>query len=126
MGLTGYYARDRALRSLIQPLAGEYGLKSGPEAQGSTHRELFAEFYESVTNEPLSALLAEEGSDVAVRPEAAEALFQQMMRDVMTGGTGRYGTAQAMEECSYALGYNLAVEYVASKLSRFALASWRE
>ena len=34
IGRSGYAARDRALKALIQPLAGEYGMHNG-EAQGA-------------------------------------------------------------------------------------------
>jgi hypothetical protein len=47
LGATDYVRRDECLRSLIQPLAGEYGMHNG-EPMGKTHRKLFSEFYTSV------------------------------------------------------------------------------
>jgi len=47
IGATDYVRRDECLRSLIQPLAGEYGMHNG-EPMGKTHRKLFSEFYTSV------------------------------------------------------------------------------
>jgi len=121
LGMTNYNARDDALQMLIQPLAGEYGLSAGkPLAQ--THRRLLSSFYQSITGEPLTVLLADAGPGAPMQPSLAEELFEAMLRDVTTGG-GR--TNDTMAQASYALGYNLAVEYVASHLSRFALNSWR-
>ena len=55
--------------------------------------------------EPLSGLLADE----SVHAPAANLMFAQMMRDVSNGG----GAADPVEQACYALGYNLAVEYLA-------------
>ena len=104
LGSSDYEARDTALAHLIQPLAGEYGLHHSIPL-GNTHRQLFAEFYESVTGEQLSELLAQENQP----PAAAQALFERMLTDVSTGG----GREDPVEQASYALGYNLAVEYLA-------------
>jgi hypothetical protein len=104
IGQSDYVRRDEALQCLIVPLAGEYGL--APEYKlGKTHRKLFSDFYASVTGASLEAMLAG-------RPASphAEAFFAAMLRDVATGGGG----ADAMEQASYALGYNLAVEYLAA------------
>jgi hypothetical protein len=46
-----------------------------------THRELFADFYLSLFGTPLEDLIAE-----GVKPAAAEKLWAQMSRDIMTGG----------------------------------------
>ena len=62
LGSSDYEARDTALAHLIQPLAGEYGLHHSIPL-GNTHRQLFAEFYESVTGEQLSELLAQESPE---------------------------------------------------------------
>ena len=48
---------------------------------GKTHRQLFSEFYQDLMHESLESLLAE-----GARPPAGVTLFQQMMRDVMSGG----------------------------------------
>lgn len=65
---------------------------------GKTHRRLFAEWYESVFGEPLSALM-----DENIAPEASQKLFAKMMSDITTGG----GCKDVMEQASYAMGYNL-------------------
>eukprot|EP00887_Chlorella_sp_A99_P004680 scaffold4.g4680.t1 len=55
IGTTDYVRRDLALKKLIQPLAGEYGMHNG-EQQARTHRELFSAFYADLLKEPLEAL----------------------------------------------------------------------
>jgi len=117
LGSSDYEARDTALAHLIQPLAGEYGLHHSIPL-GNTHRQLFAEFYESVTGEQLSELLAQENQP----PAAAQALFERMLTDVSTGG----GREDPVEQASYALGYNLAVEYLAQYEKGWLLDSFRE
>lgn len=115
MGHSNYEQRDEALKNMIQPLAGEYGLHhSSP--MGKTHRELFSIFYESVTGDKLSDLIAE-----GTKPRAAMALFERMLTDVSTGGNHYDPTEQA----SYALGYNLAVEYLAQFEKGWMLDSFR-
>lgn len=104
LGASAYERRDAALQCLIQPLAGEYGLAPSFPL-GRTHRQLFADFYASVSGRPLGDMLAEGRAT-----PHAEALFAAMLRDVSTGG----GASDAMEASSYALGYNLAVEYLAA------------
>lgn len=74
IGLSDYEARDEALQQLIVPLGGEYGLSAGSPLK-KTHRQLFAEFYESVTGDKLTALL-----ERGVRPVASEELFSAMLR----------------------------------------------
>jgi hypothetical protein len=76
IGVSDYVRRDTALKHLIQPLAGEYGMHND-EAQARTHRELFSIFYVDLMREPLEALLA---ADPA--PPAAARFFAQMMRDL--------------------------------------------
>jgi len=116
LGSSDYERRDACLQRLIQPLAGEYGLHAD-EPLGATHRALFAEWYESVTARPLPDLVR----DPALASPAAERLFTQMMRDVARGG----GHRGAVEQASYALGYNLAVEYLADPEKTWLLESFR-
>lgn len=113
IGVTDYERRDAALKQLIQPLAGEYGMHNG-QPQACTHRELFALWYADLMREPLSALLAR-----APRPAAAERLFDQMLRDI--AGTQR----SAVDQACYALGYNLAIEYLADYEKTWMLDSFR-
>lgn len=115
LGSSDYVRRDECLRNLIQPLAGEYGMHND-EPMGKTHRKLFAEFYQSVTDLTLEDLLAK-----GERPEAAERLFACMMRDVSTGG----GATDGLQQASYALGYNLAVEYLAAYEKTWLLESYQ-
>merc|ERR1711871_1714081 len=112
LGKTDYERRDEALQSLIQPLGGEYGLCVGRPLL-KTHRKLFSEWYTSITGESLSKL------DAA--PKKSEALFNKMMTDVNTGG----GHECPIEQASYALGYNLAVEYLAAYEKQWLLDSFR-
>lgn len=58
IGLSDYKCRDAALQHLIVPLAGEYGLAAEYKL-GKTHRQLFSEFYTSVTGKSLDSLLDE-------------------------------------------------------------------
>lgn len=128
IGVSDYVRRDMALKNLIQPLAGEYGMHNN-EPQGEsraqqgkglglgggagrlqpalhptaarsgqsctlltpptaprvlfpaarTHRELFSMWYADLMREPLEALMA-----ASPAPAAAVALYEQMMRDIMT------------------------------------------
>ena len=116
LGASDYVRRDEALQCLIQPLAGEYGLASDVKL-GKTHRQLFSDFYASVTGEPLTALLAQKPSQAR-----AQAFFAAMMRDITTGGGGG---GDALEQASYALGYNLAVEYLAAYEKTWMLDAFR-
>eukprot|EP00891_Asterochloris_glomerata_P004175 jgi/Astpho2/4175/e_gw1.00064.44.1_t len=115
MGYSDYIQRDEALRNLIQPLAGEYGMHNG-EPQGKTHRLLFSEFYQDVLRRPLEQALAAQP-----RPAAAVLLFQQMMRDISGGG----GHQDPIEQGCYALGYNLAIEYLADYEKTWMLDSFK-
>lgn len=56
-------------------------LTSADGPAGKTHRQLFSEFYQDLMHEGLESLLAE-----GARPPAGVTLFQQMMRDIMSGG----------------------------------------
>uniref|UniRef100_A0A7S0N812 Thiaminase-2/PQQC domain-containing protein n=1 Tax=Pyramimonas obovata TaxID=1411642 RepID=A0A7S0N812_9CHLO len=115
IGQSDYVRRDECLRNLIQPLAGEYGMHND-EPMGKTHRKLFSEWYESCTGEHLATLMAAEAS-----PVHSEHLFACMMRDVTTGG----GHSDVVAQGSYALGYNLAVEYLAAYEKTWLLESFR-
>jgi hypothetical protein len=113
IGLTDYVRRDQALKHLIQPLAGEYGMHNN-EAQARTHRELFSIWYADLLKEPLEELLA-----AAPRPAAAELFFHQMMRDIN-------GACQdPVDQACYAMGYNLAIEYLADYEKTWMLDSFR-
>jgi len=101
--LADYERRDAALQNLIQPLAGEYGMAVGMPLL-KTHRQLFSEFYESVFQAPLSELIAENPV-----PRHSAELFGKMMSDIQTGGA----RDDPLEGASYAMGYNLAIEYLA-------------
>ena len=50
-------------------------------AAAKTHRELFSEFYQDLTEEPLEAVLA-----ANPRPQLSVTLFSQMMRDLQDCG----------------------------------------
>jgi hypothetical protein len=113
IGLSDYVRRDTALKHLIQPLAGEYGMHNN-EPQARTHRELFSIFYADLLKEPLEALLA-----AAPRPPAAERFFGQMMRDLDAP------RADSVEQACYAMGYNLAIEYLADYEKTWMLDSFR-
>jgi len=116
LGHSDYVRRDDSLRNLIQPLAGEYGMHND-EPMGKTHRLLFSEFYKSCTGKSLEDLLA-----AGVRPAASEHLFACMMRDVTSGG----GYTDGIEQASYALGYNLAVEYLAAYEKTWLLETFQK
>lgn len=95
-----------------------------------THRELFSDFYLSLFGRPLADLLRE-----SPPPEHARALYQRMMRDILSGGGavrddlspssdgGRAG--DSLQAASYALGYNLAIEYLADYEKTWMLDSFR-
>eukprot|EP00200_Dunaliella_tertiolecta_P001522 CAMPEP_0202350582 /NCGR_PEP_ID=MMETSP1126-20121109/7595_1 /ASSEMBLY_ACC=CAM_ASM_000457 /TAXON_ID=3047 /ORGANISM="Dunaliella tertiolecta, Strain CCMP1320" /LENGTH=335 /DNA_ID=CAMNT_0048942579 /DNA_START=38 /DNA_END=1045 /DNA_ORIENTATION=+ len=116
IGASDYVRRDMALKNLIQPLAGEYGMHNN-QPQHKTHRELFSDFYASLFHAPLESLIAQ-----GVPPVAAQALWAKMSTDIMTGG-GAY--SNPMEQASYALGYNLAIEYLADYEKTWMLDSFR-
>lgn len=115
IGFSDYVRRDLALKNLIQPLAGEYGMHNG-EPQAKTHRQLFSEFYEDLMKEPLEAVLA-----ANPRPQTSAALFSQMMRDLHVCG----GASDPTQQACYALGYNLAIEYLADYEKTWMLDSFR-
>jgi hypothetical protein len=116
IGKTDYVRRDAALKSLIQPLAGEYGMHNGEE-QARTHRELFSMFYADLMKEPLEGVLK-----ANPEPRHGKVLFDQMMRDL----TAPEGVSGPVELASYALGYNLAIEYLADYEKTWMLDAFRE
>jgi hypothetical protein len=118
IGITDYVRRDMALKNLIQPLAGEYGMHNG-ELQAKTHRELFSEFYADLMKESLERLLAESEA-----PVGGQLLFQQMMRDLSPVSADR-AVRDPVEQASYAMGYNLAIEYLADYEKTWMLDSFR-
>ena len=115
IGESDYERRDAALQNLIQPLAGEYGLTIGQPLL-KTHRRLFSDWYRSVMGEELSTLLAE-----GVAPQHSLRLFDRMMTDITTGG----GHEGSMAQAAYAMGYNLAIEYLADYEKTWALDAMR-
>lgn len=116
IGKTDYVCRDNALKNLIQPLAGEYGMHNG-EPQAKTHRELFSLFYADLMKQPLETVLSKNPE-----PRFSKILFDQMMRD-LSAPEGIHGP---VELASYALGYNLAIEYLADYEKTWMLDSFRE
>eukprot|EP00889_Picochlorum_renovo_P007594 jgi/Picre1/34624/NNA_002092.t1 len=116
IGKTDYVHRDNALKNLIQPLAGEYGMHNG-EPQAKTHRELFSLFYADLMKQPLETVLSKNPE-----PHFSKILFDQMMRD-LSAPEGIHGP---VELSSYALGYNLAIEYLADYEKTWMLDSFRE
>ena len=115
-------------------------------AAAKTHRELFSEFYQDLTKEPLEAVLA-----ANPRPQLSVTLFSQMMRDLQDCGGCTDPLEQVLlgEKClkaagaivfsqsvllvtmlprlqaSYAMGYNLAIEYLADYEKTWMLDSFR-
>lgn len=116
IGKTDYVRRDTALKHLIQPLAGEYGMHNG-EPQAKTHRELFSLFYADLMRQPLEDVL-EKNSE----PHYSKILFEKMMSDL----SAPKGVNGPVELASYALGYNLAIEYLADYEKTWMLDSFRE
>ena len=133
IGTTDYANRDRALKSLIQPLGGEYGLSTASSGMLMSHRELFQTFYESIHGAgSMPGLLERAGS----APEG-ESFLRTMLGDIDTCGAysspsppsstspAGGGYVGAEEQAAYALGYNLAVEYLASFEKEWLLQSFR-
>lgn len=134
IGATDYERRDAALKLLIRPLAGEYGMRSDETSsakQGPTHRELFQVFYEDLLKEPLSAALAADAS-----PAVSAELLDKMMSDILgegadrarsaaSGETVEKARANSVDRAAYALGYNLAIEYLADYEKTWMLDSFR-
>ena len=85
---------------------------------GKTHRELFDDWVTSMVGESASELIAT-GRD----PMHARDMFENMMRDIPNGG-GLPGCP--LTHATYALGYNLAIEYLADYEKRWMLESFRK
>eukprot|EP01025_Chloroclados_australasicus_P060897 TRINITY_DN7888_c0_g1_i1.p1 TRINITY_DN7888_c0_g1~~TRINITY_DN7888_c0_g1_i1.p1 ORF type:complete len:336 (+),score=39.54 TRINITY_DN7888_c0_g1_i1:486-1493(+) len=119
IGHSDYVRRDTALKNLIVPLAGEYGMHNG-EPQAKTHRELFSDWIESMLGLTAADVVARGGD----APPAAVRLFEQMTRDI--GSAGGAAEACPLEAACYALGYNLAIEFLADYEKRWMLESFRE
>lgn len=85
---------------------------------GKTHRELFADWFQSMFHMPLAEL-------IATSPDSkfAPVLFNQMMRDIRSNGGQEGG---AMTQACYAMGYNLAIEYMAAYEKTWMLDTFRE
>jgi len=92
------------------------------QPQGATHRALFASFYEALMGAPLAPVLA---ADPA--PEPSASFFAKMMADIGGAGADRAlgRPATAVERASYALGYNLAIEYLADAEKTWMLDAFR-
>ena len=118
IGETEYEARDAALKGLILPLAGEYGLHPGRPHE-ATHRALFQAFYEDLLQEALSAALARDPA-----PAPSRLLLTQMMRDIGSAGGAPLPLTRT-DVAAYALGYNLAIEYLADVEKTWMLDSFR-
>lgn len=56
------------------------------------------------------------------RPVYGPLLFEQMMRDIGSGG----GLADPLSQAVYAMGYNLAIEYLADYEKTWMLESFRQ
>eukprot|EP00210_Caulerpa_lentillifera_P000454 g437.t2 len=112
VGESDYDRRDACLKKLIQPLAGEYGMHNN-QPQTQTHRQLFKDFYYSLfPDSSLSSLLDPP-------PIHAKTLFQKMIHDIQSHGMN------SIERACYALGYNLAIEYLADYEKRWMLHSFK-
>ena len=83
---------------------------------GKTHRELFDDWVKSMVGESASDLIAK-GRD----PIHARRMFDKMMMDIPNGG-GLPGCP--LTQATYALGYNLAIEYLAHYEQRRMLESF--
>ena len=138
IGATDYEKRDAALKLLIRPLAGEYGMRSDETSsakQGPTHRQLFQSFYEDLLKVPLADALALDAA-----PRVSAELLDKMMGDILGQGAERalksengIGngkvvdnlSADSVDRAAYALGYNLAIEYLADYEKTWMLDSFR-
>lgn len=117
LGSSDYLRRDAALKRLIVPLAGEYGMHNG-EAQSKTHRELFDDWVYSLLGRSASSLIEEERE-----PAAARAMWDRMAADIGSCGGE---PACPLTGAAYALGYNLAIEFLADFEKRWMLDSFRD
>lgn len=87
---------------------------------GKTHRELFDDWTRSLLGVDVRALIA-----AGPPPALARALFARMLRDLGSDASAA-GSAAAEDHACYALGYNLAVEFLADFEKRWALDAFRE
>jgi hypothetical protein len=85
---------------------------------GLTHRKLFDNWVKSMMNVGAKDLVA-----LNQEPVHAKILFDKMMRDIGSGG-GSHGDPLTL--ASYAIGYNLAIEYLADFEKRWMLESFRK
>lgn len=85
---------------------------------GKTHRELFDDWVVSMIGTSASELIST-GRD----PVHARDMFDNMIQDISNGG-GVPGCP--LTHAAYALGYNLAIEYLADYEKRWMLESFRE
>lgn len=85
---------------------------------GKTHRELFDDWVFSLLGRSAPSLVAEEREPVAARE-----MFDRMAADI--GGCGGE-PACPLTAAAYALGYNLAIEYLADYEKRWMLDSFRD
>lgn len=67
--------------------------------------------------EPLEAVMQD-----GIAPAHSHAFFARMMNDILTGG----GHADPVAQASYAMGYNLAIEFLADFEKTWALDSFRK
>jgi hypothetical protein len=85
---------------------------------GKTHRVLFDDWVSSMIGTSASELIAS-----GPEPVHARNMFDNMMRDIPHGG----GVPDCpLTHATYALGYNLAIEYLADNEKRWMLESFRE
>lgn len=84
---------------------------------GKTHRELFDDWVQSMIGSSASDLVA-----TCREPMHARLMFDNMMRDISSGGGV---PACPLTHATYALGYNLAIEYLADFEKRWMLESFR-
>ena len=77
---------------------------------------LFGEWYESMFGHSLESSMA-----ASERPVYGPLLFEQMQRDIGGGG----GLADPLSQAVYAMGYNLAIEYLADYEKTWMLESFR-
>lgn len=89
-----------------------------PWHAGKTHRELFDDWVQSLLGRSAPSLIAEERE-----PEAARVMFERMSADI-AGCGGEPGCP--LTAAAYALGYNLAIEFLADFEKRWMLDSFRD
>ena len=85
---------------------------------GKTHRQLFDSWVTSM-GFPSASSLTQDGPE----PTAGKLLFEQMTRDI--GSNGGCAEGGPLTRACYALGYNLAIEFMADYEKRWMLESFR-